>query len=62
MADLLDARPLRRIRHFGIVTRNRAESRHWHEVDSRPCECDTLHGHCPGCPCGRHEGEVGARW
>lgn len=61
MADLLDARPLNPIPRFALHPKRRARSIYWHEVDSRPCLCETFHGHCFAlpCPCGRHEGEVG---
>ncbi len=57
-----DARGLRLIERFRLPAKLRARSAYQHEVDSRPCLCETLHGHCyaVACPCGRHEGEVGA--
>lgn len=58
--DLLDARHLTLIQHFHLHTKRRGQSQHWHAIRSRPCLCDTLHGHCRAitCPCRRHEGEI----
>lgn len=60
MSTLLDARPLKLIPRFLVPPKMRGRSVYWHEVRSRPCLCETLHGHCfmVTCPCGRHEGEI----
>lgn len=57
-----DARPLRLIRPWPLPAKRRAQSVYWHWIDSHPCLCETLHGHCfvVTCPCVRHTGEVGA--
>lgn len=58
--SLLDARPLKLIQRFALPSKRKARSLYWHEIDMRPCLCETLHGHCWAvrCPCGRHEGEM----
>lgn len=60
MTFIINARALKVIPRFHVPHKLRARSVYWHEVDSRPCLCETLHGHCwvVACPCGRHEGEI----
>jgi hypothetical protein len=65
VSPLLDARPLKLIGKLSLGTgkrymRNQPHSIARHRIDSQPCKCHTLHGHCYAvvCPCPRHEGEI----
>lgn len=55
-----DARVLKLVQRFTLPSKLKARSLYWHEIDMRPCLCETLHGHCRAvqCPCGGHEGEM----
>jgi hypothetical protein len=58
---VIDARPLRLICRLPIRRgRDYPHSIAWHRIDSQPCQCHSLHGHCFAvvCPCPRHEGEI----
>lgn len=58
---MIDARRLKLIPAWRYTPfRSRARSIEQHRIDSRPCLCHSLHGHCHTveCPGPRHEGET----